>query len=148
MTKFTFLEHFVNNDELTKWKIANKFSWGTTKSSLIKCTICPGANHKMRCVVASCSNKGCNQGESCPKRYKICTCQSTQKVKLHEEGEHIGQEFKFKTHGLTTKVKELIEDLIDRQGNQPKLIHIKLTCKKKWRSKMFNALYLLYYINI
>ena len=142
MTKFKFLQRFANHDELTKWQIANQFSWGTTNSCLIKCTICPAATHKMRNVIASCTNKDCNQGDSCPKRYKICICQrvTSGQVTLHEDGEHRGHEFKFKAHGISANVKDLIEDLIDRHDNQPKLIHIKLTTKK-WRSnKSFTIL--------
>lgn len=133
MTKFKFLERFTSPEELTKWQIANQLSWGTTNSCLIKCTICPAATHKMRNAIANCTNKNCNQGELCPKRYKICVCQRKSQVILHEEGEHRSQEFKFKAHGISDKVKDLIEDLIGRNGNQPKLIHIKLSTKKKWR---------------
>ena len=70
MTKFTFIERFDYIDDLNKWKLAKQLSWGTTKSNLIRCTLCPASTHKMRNVIASCTNKDCNKEELCPKRYE------------------------------------------------------------------------------
>ena len=138
MTKFKPLASFSEPEELAQWQKDKKLSWCHFKSDLRKCTTCPDSRHKMRCVIAKCTNEDCNQGNaSCPKRYKINTCQHTGMVQLYEDGEHLGEIFEINTHGISEKVKLLIEDLIEKHDNHPKKIHISLMTRKKWRSIYF-----------
>ena len=55
-------------------------------------------------------------------RYKINICQHRGRVHLYQDGEHLGEIFELKTHGISERVKYLIEDLIEKLGNQPKQI--------------------------
>ena len=60
----------------------------------------------MRTVLANSTNEECKQGDgSCPKRYKIHTCQHTGPMQLYETGEHLGEVFELKIHGISEKVK-------------------------------------------
>ena len=94
MTKFKLVASFAEPGELAQWQIDKKLSWGTTLSGLRKCTLCPGARHKMRNVIAKCTNADCNRGDdSCPMRYKINTYQHRGQVHLYQDGEHLRENF-------------------------------------------------------
>lgn len=92
MTKFKLIEQFESPGELNKWQVEKNLSWGSTHSSLIKCTICPASTHKMRQKVVSCANKDCNRdAATCPKRHKIYVCQNIREV---EEADGTKKSFK------------------------------------------------------
>jgi hypothetical protein len=58
------------------------------------------------------------------------TCAKKGKLEFREFGEHTGTIFQPKQHGMTTKVKGIIEDIIFTNSNQPKHIYIRMHKKR------------------
>jgi hypothetical protein len=104
------------------------------------CNMCHGKLHKMKTSYYNCSNKPCLEIDSCPVQYKTTICLKNkhldrQKVKLFKlKGkDNKSTEIENKVRGLTEKVKQANEDIINDYDAKPKRIFIRLTTKDKYK---------------
>jgi len=98
-----------------------------------RCEICKSTTHKMKVQYCHCKNPFCFECEPCAKKYLVKVCLKSEDVKYQKhwfyevEGEHNSNRFdRFKLRGMSTVVKELVEDIIYNHDCKPKKIHIKL----------------------
>jgi hypothetical protein len=62
--------------------------------------------------------------ENCPKRIQLAICQKSLKVDVYELGEHNSDIFDTIHHGISERVKVVIEDIIQNSGCLAKRIHV------------------------
>lgn len=60
---------------------------------------------------------------------------------MYSEGEHLGSVFKFKQHGITKNVKQLVDELIAQYGWGAKRVKLELA-KTKYESEKKSCLIL------
>jgi len=70
--------------------VARLKSFDIDKSQVMGCTICLGADHKMRYRLLECSSESCAGASEvkCPWRGKMLTCLDTEHVSFYDYGEH------------------------------------------------------------
>ncbi|KAE9333218.1 hypothetical protein PF008_g14557 [Phytophthora fragariae] len=70
--------------------LASLKSFDIKKSQTMACTICPGAEHKMRYRLLDCSSEPCSEASSlkCAWRGKMVTCLDSEHASIFEFGDH------------------------------------------------------------
>jgi hypothetical protein len=118
--------------------LQNFYSMSVYNGRYTKCEICKTSDHKMRVQYHKCTNPSCYESSLCLKRYvtHICLKSEVEKYRKRQLLEIAGEKHNSDTfdvkkqRGLTEKVKELIEELINEYECKPKKIHIKLASSK------------------
>jgi len=144
MVKYDFelIEKFKNKTEFNKYRNVNRpFTIERGKKEL--CKMCNSQSHKMNSQYCICTNKPCLDIGVCPAKYKITTCLKHDEVDLQKikffklkDKDHNSDEIQVQTRGLSEKVKELIEDVINDYDSKPKRLFIRLSTKKKYKKQI------------
>lgn len=92
------------------------------QSRKINCIFCDPLNkrHKMRTIY-----KICTATEDCQLEYKISLCEATNKhrVVFKNEHNHEVKDFYRNVYGVHSQIKEIIDDMISKKVDEPKVIH-------------------------
>jgi hypothetical protein len=119
---YKLVQEFDSVSEFEEWRKVQEATWSIMNTTKSRCTLCAGIcePHDMRTTYAFCNNDDClaqSSSSSAEKRcqcvYKVITCTQTQRVQFYRHGEHTGTEFRPKQHGMSKKVIDLIEQLIE-----------------------------------
>jgi hypothetical protein len=137
--EYELVEKFNSINEFKQYRNEN-LPFASQRGKTENCNMCHGMIHKMKTSYYICSNKPCLEIDICPVQYKTTTCLKNkdperQKLKLLKlKGkDHNSTEKENKVRGLTEKVKQAIEDIINDYDAKPKRIFIRLTTKDKYK---------------
>ena len=93
------------------------FATHCSSSRYVNCTQCTNrVDHKMRDERYICQDSTCNSFDDCPCKFKVLTCQNSNKTKVYQLNEHNINEHKLadkKERGIPTRIKTMIEYIIE-----------------------------------
>uniref|UniRef100_H3GY82 MULE transposase domain-containing protein n=1 Tax=Phytophthora ramorum TaxID=164328 RepID=H3GY82_PHYRM len=106
-------------------EVARLKSFDIDKSQAMGCSICPGADHKMRYRLLECSSKTC--AEACPVkcawRGKMVTCLASKHVSIFESGAHSSATASPGRKKLSLAQKALCRDLAQNHLRPMRIRH-------------------------